>query len=132
LSGSRDSCQNANLADEKAVCDRLEMFQAAVVSNIIKEVLCVVIVLLKHQMDDVESIDSLNNDPHEFLGPDLLLHLLRDVISRYAPFRRTVKFQSEPTPFSSHKFLNFLFPISLENEQQLSASFYPNRTQTGR
>jgi hypothetical protein len=27
-----------------------------------------------------------------FLGPDLLLHHLRDNISRYAPFRRMMKF----------------------------------------
>jgi hypothetical protein len=50
--------------------------------NMTKEVLCVVTVLLSHQIDDVESTDSLNNDEHEFLGPNLLLHLLSDVISR--------------------------------------------------
>jgi hypothetical protein len=54
--------------------------------NMTKKVLCVVIVLLSHQINDMESIDSPNNGQHEFLDPDLLLHVLRDVISRCAHF----------------------------------------------
>jgi hypothetical protein len=41
----------------------------------------VIIVLLSHQTDNVESINSPNNSRHEFLGSDLLFHLLRDIIS---------------------------------------------------
>jgi hypothetical protein len=58
-----------------------------------QEVLCVVTVLLSHQIDDVESIDSPHNGQDEFLCPNLLLDLLRDIISRYVPFRKIVKFQ---------------------------------------
>jgi hypothetical protein len=47
-----------------------------------QKVLRVVAVLLSHQINDVEPIDSPNDAQHEFLGPDLLLHLLRDMISR--------------------------------------------------
>jgi hypothetical protein len=43
--------------------------------------MCVVTVLLNHQIDDVESMDSANNGQHEFLGPDLLFHLWRNIIS---------------------------------------------------
>jgi hypothetical protein len=50
--------------------------------NMTKEVLCVVTVLLNHQIDDVESINSPNSGQHELLGPDLLLHLLSEIISR--------------------------------------------------
>jgi hypothetical protein len=81
------------------------------------EVLCVVTVLPSHQVDNVESIDSPSNGQHEFWGPDLLLRLLRDFISRYAPFRRMMKFQSEPTLFPSPKSLKFIFLVSLENGQ---------------
>jgi hypothetical protein len=49
--------------------------------NITKELLSVVTVLLNHQIDDVESIDSPNNSQHELLDPDLSLRLLRDIIS---------------------------------------------------
>jgi hypothetical protein len=56
--------------------------------NTNKEVKCVVTVVLSHQIDDVESIDSPSNGQDEFLGPDVLLHLLRDIISRCAAFRR--------------------------------------------
>jgi hypothetical protein len=77
--------------------------------NVTKEVLCVVTVLFSHHIDDVESIDSPNNGQYEFLGPGLLLHLLSNIISQYAPFSRMVKFQSEPTLVSSHKSLKFPF-----------------------
>jgi hypothetical protein len=97
-----------------------------------KEVLCVVTVLLSHQIDDVESINPPNNSQHEFLGPDLLLHLLRDIISRYAPFLRMMELQSELTLVPSHKYLKFIFLVSLENRQELSASFHPNLSQTDR
>jgi hypothetical protein len=83
--------------------------------NMTKEVLYIVIVLFSYQIDDVESIDSLNNDQHEFLGPDLLLDLLRDIVSRYAPFHRMMKFQSELTLVPSQKSLQFIFLVSLEN-----------------
>jgi hypothetical protein len=83
--------------------------------NIIREVLWVVTVPLSHQINDAESIDSSNNGQHEFLGPNLLPHLLRDIISRYAPFRRMMKFQSELTLVPSHKFLNCIFLGSFEN-----------------
>jgi hypothetical protein len=82
-----------------------------------KEALCVVIVLVSHHIDDVESIDSPNTGQHEILGPDLLHHTLKDIISRYALFRRIVKFQSEPTLVPSHKTLKFIFLVSLENGQ---------------
>jgi hypothetical protein len=48
--------------------------------NMTKEVICAVTVLLSHQIDDVESIDSPNNGQQEILGLDLLLHLLGDII----------------------------------------------------
>jgi hypothetical protein len=70
--------------------------------NMTKEVLGVVTVLLSHQTDDRESIDSPNNGQHELFGPDLLLHVLRDIISRYVPFRRMMNFKvsqlSSPVP----------------------------------
>jgi hypothetical protein len=65
----------------------------------------------------MESIDSLGNGQHEILDPDLLLHLLRDIISRYTPFRRMMKFQSESTLVPSHKSLKYIFVVSLENGQ---------------
>jgi hypothetical protein len=65
----------------------------------------------------LESIDSPNNGQHEFFGPDLLLHLLRDTISRGASFRRMMKFQSEPTLVPSHKSLKFIALVNLENRQ---------------
>jgi hypothetical protein len=95
-----------------------------------KEVLCAVFVLPSHQIDDVESIDSPNNGQHEFLSPDLSLHLLRDILSRYVPFRRMLKFQSEPTFVRSHKSVKFIFLVSHENGQQFSASFHPNLSET--
>jgi hypothetical protein len=49
--------------------------------NMAQKVLCVVTALLRYQIDDMESIDSPNNRQHEFLGPDLLHRLLRDMIS---------------------------------------------------
>jgi hypothetical protein len=74
LSGARASYQSANFADENAVCGRLEIVRGAVVPNMTKVVLRVATVLLSHQIDDVESVDSPNNRQHEFLGPALLLH----------------------------------------------------------
>jgi hypothetical protein len=100
--------------------------------NLTKEVLCVVMMPLSHQIDDVESIDSINNGQHEFLGPDLLLRFLRDIISQYAPFRRMTKFQSEPTLVRSHKSLKFIFFVALENGHSLSASLHQNLSQIGR
>jgi hypothetical protein len=49
--------------------------------NMTMEVRAVITVLLSSQVHDVESINSPNNVQHEFLFPDLLLHLLRDIIS---------------------------------------------------
>jgi hypothetical protein len=85
--------------------------------NMTKEVLYVVTVLLSHQINDVESIDSTNNGQHEFSSPDLLLHLLRDITSRYAPFRRMMEFQTKPTLVPNHKSLKFIFLMSLKNGQ---------------
>jgi fumarate reductase subunit C len=62
--------------------------------NMAKEVLCIVAVLLSHQIDDVDSISS-----------------------RSTPFRRMMKFQSEPILVSIDKSLKFIFRVSLENEQ---------------
>jgi hypothetical protein len=81
------------------------------------EVLCIVTLLLSHQIGDAESIDSPNHGHHEFLSPDLLRHLLRAIVLQYAPFRRMMKFQSEPTLGPSHKSLKFIFLVSFENEQ---------------
>jgi hypothetical protein len=50
--------------------------------KIAEEVVCVVIVLLSHQIDNVKSIDSPNNGQYEFLCPDLLLNLLRDLVAQ--------------------------------------------------
>jgi hypothetical protein len=100
--------------------------------NLTKKVLCVVTALFSHQIDDVESIDFPNNGQHEPLGPDLLLHVLRDIISRCAPFRRVMKFQSEPTLVHGHKSLKFIFLVGLENGQSLFASFHSNLSQIGR
>jgi hypothetical protein len=80
-----------------------------------KEVLCVASVLVSHQIDDVESIDSPNNGQHEFLSPDLLLYFLRNIISRYALFHRMTEFRSEQTLIPSHKSLDLIFLVSLEN-----------------
>jgi hypothetical protein len=74
-----------------------------------KEVLAIVTVLLSHQIDDIESIDSPNNGQHECLGSDSLFHLLRDIILRYTAFRKIMKFQSEPTLVPSHKSLKCIF-----------------------
>jgi hypothetical protein len=49
-------------------------------------------VLVSHHIDDVEFIDSPENGQHEFLGPNLLRHLLSGIISRDASFRRMMKF----------------------------------------
>jgi hypothetical protein len=73
--------------------------------NMTKELLCVVTVSLSHEIDEVESIDPPDNGQHKFWGPDLSLHLVTDIILRHAPFRRMMKFQSEPTLVPSHKFL---------------------------
>jgi hypothetical protein len=100
--------------------------------NMIKQVLYVVTVLLSRQIDDMESIDSPNNGQHEFLRPDFLFHLLTDIISRCALFCRITKFQSEPPLVPSHKTLNFIFLMNLENGQSLSAGFHPNLSQTSR
>jgi hypothetical protein len=95
------------------------------------EVLCVVTVLLSHQIEGRESIDSPNNSQHEFLDPDLLFHLLRDITSRSALFRQMMKLQSESALVPSQKSFNFIFLVSLENVQELSASFHPNLSQNG-
>jgi hypothetical protein len=99
--------------------------------NMTREALCIVIVLLSHQIDNAESIDSPNNGQYELLDLDSLLQLLRGIISRYTPLRRMIKVQSEPTLVPSHKSLNLVFLVSLENGQQLSASLHPNLSQTG-
>jgi hypothetical protein len=49
----------------------------------------------------------------------------------FTPFRRMMKFQSEPTLVLSHKFLKFLFLVSLENGRSLSVRLHPNLSQTG-
>jgi hypothetical protein len=85
--------------------------------NMIKEVLCAVTMLLSHHINAVESIDSRKNSQHEFLGPDLLFDLLRDIISRYARFLRMMKFQSEPTPIPSRKTLKLIFLVNFETGQ---------------
>jgi hypothetical protein len=100
--------------------------------NMAKKVLCIVTVLLSHQTNDVESINFPNDAQHESLAPDFLLHFLRDIISRYTPFRVKMKFQSESTLIPSHKSLKFIFLLSLENGKLRSASFHPNLTRTGR
>jgi hypothetical protein len=91
---------------------KLQWFQ-----NMTKEVLSIVTVLLGHQINDVESIDSPNNSQHEILGPDLLLHLLRDIILGHLLFRRMMKFQSKLTLVHSHKSSKFLFPVTFQNGQ---------------
>jgi hypothetical protein len=78
-----------------------------------KEVLYVVTVLLSHQIDDVKSVNSPNNGQHDFLGPYLLLRLLRDIISRYAIFRRMMEFQSEPILVLGYKYLKLIFSRSV-------------------
>jgi hypothetical protein len=83
----------------------------------IKKALRVVTVLLSHQTDDVESIDFPNNGQHESLSPGLLLRFLSNIISRYAPSRRMMKFQSESTLVPSHKPLSCILLVSLENGQ---------------
>jgi hypothetical protein len=93
--------------------------------NMTEEVPCVVAVLLSSQIDDVESIDYPNNGQHGFLLPDLLLHLLKDIISRYGPFRRIMKFQSEPTLVPRHK--SFIFGRCKEEVLWLLIKHYINR-----
>jgi hypothetical protein len=91
-----------------------------------KEILWILTMLLSHYIDDVESIDSVNTDQHECLCPELVLHLLRHILSRYAPFRRLMKFQSESALVPSHKSFKFAFLMILENGKQPSVSFHPN------
>jgi hypothetical protein len=86
--------------------------------NITKGVLCVVIVVLSHQINDEESIDSPNNGQHEVLGSDLLFPLWRDIISRYAPFCKMTEIQSETVLVLSHKSLN-----SIEVDQLFARTF---------
>jgi hypothetical protein len=83
-------------------------------------------------MDRAVSIDSPNNGQHEFFGADLLLRFFRGIISQYAPFRRRMTFQKESTIVPSHKSLKSVFLVSLENGPDLSASFHPNLSQSGR
>jgi hypothetical protein len=71
--------------------------------------------MLSHQIDDEESTNSLNNGQHEILGPDLLPHLLRDIIPRYLPCHRTTEFQSELTLVSSDRSLKIIFLMTFEN-----------------
>jgi hypothetical protein len=85
--------------------------------NMIKEVLRVANVLLSHHIGHMESIDSPNHGQHEILGPDLLLHLLRDIISQYAPFRRMMELQNIPSLVPNHTSLNLIFLVSFENGQ---------------
>jgi hypothetical protein len=85
--------------------------------NMTEEALYVATVPASHQADDVESGDFPNNSQHEFLGPDLLLDLLRNIISPYAPFRRMMKFQCEPTLVPSHRSVKFIFLLGLEDTQ---------------
>jgi hypothetical protein len=69
LTGGRHSCQGANLVDDNAVCAAWKYCEHHWFQNITKEVLCVVTVLISHQINEVESIDSPNNDQHEFWFP---------------------------------------------------------------
>jgi hypothetical protein len=96
--------------------------------NTTKEVLWVLTVLLSHQIDSVESIDSPNYGQQEFLGPDLLLHLLRDTISRYAPFRRVMKFQGESTLVPRHKSLKFIYFSREPREWVITLGKFPSES----
>jgi hypothetical protein len=80
-----------------------------------RKALRVATMLLSHQINEVESTDSPNNDQHEFLGPDSVLHLLGYITSRYAPFRGMMKFQNEPPFVPSHMSLKFIFLVNPEN-----------------
>jgi hypothetical protein len=68
--------------------------------------------------DEIEDAISDDEKTQAFReGPDLLLHLLRDTISRYAPFRKMMNFQSELTLVPSQKSLKFMYLVSLEGAQ---------------
>jgi hypothetical protein len=43
--------------------------------------LCVAIVMASHQIHNVKSINSPNNDQHEVLGSDSLLDLWREILA---------------------------------------------------
>jgi hypothetical protein len=79
------------------------------------EVIYVVTLLLNHLIDNVKSIDFLNNDRYELLFRDSLLEFLRDLVAGHAPFCRMTKFQSKPILVTSNKSSKFTFPLSFEN-----------------
>jgi hypothetical protein len=62
-------------------------------------------------------IGAPNNDQHEILGSGFLLHLLNDIISRCASFRKVMEFQSEPTLIPGGNYLKHIFLVRLENGQ---------------
>jgi hypothetical protein len=47
------------LTEENAICNHLEILRAAVVpKNVTQEVLCIVTVLLSHQIDDIDKLSG--------------------------------------------------------------------------
>jgi hypothetical protein len=88
--------------------------------NMTRELLYIVTVLLSHRIDDVKSIDFQHNAQHGFLGPDLLLHLLRDLISRYAPFHIITKFQVDQlsSPLANPWNLFFSWALWMDNNSR--------------
>jgi hypothetical protein len=60
--------------------------------NMLEKVLGIKTVPVRHQIDDVESVKSPKNGQHKLSCPDCLFHLLKDLIARYAPFRRMLEF----------------------------------------
>jgi hypothetical protein len=71
--------------------------------NIFEVVMSVVTVLLSHQIDDMKSVSSPNDDQHELSDIDLSVELLRDIVARYGSFRRMMKFQSKATLVANEK-----------------------------
>jgi hypothetical protein len=92
--------------------------------NLVKEVLCVVTVLLSHRIDDVTTNNFPNNNQHKLLSRDSLFDPLKDITARHALFRGMVKFQNKPTLIPSDKSLKFTFVMGFKNGRQLSASFH--------
>jgi hypothetical protein len=96
LSGGRDSCHDANLASENAVCDRLEILRAALIPkyNQGSTVCCSCAAQSSDRRRGIHRFPQIMIAMN-FWVPVLLLHILRGIISRSAPCRTMMKFQSE-------------------------------------
>jgi hypothetical protein len=80
--------------------------------NILEEVLGIQAVPLRHPIDDVEFVESPKDGQHKLSCPDCLLHPLRGIIARHAPFRRMLELQSQPTLVASYTSSRSIFLLT--------------------